>query len=268
MNYDIGFHTNVKSLLGASDEFFKDHKVFQVMVGSPRTLQIPSVTDITLLMRRHPEITVVYHGPYCVNLCKHQTDRAYMATLGFYIQMAKLLDPLGVKYIVTHIGGRGDMDPKDSMVSIWNFCQKWLMSTQGLNIKLCLENDSGSKNGSKMGHMAVLGKVVKACNDPRIRMTFDSEHAYAAGFDTTDVQLLKEFGQYIDVVHLNSVPKEVVFGGHLDRHSTTSFYDSTVSPIPVLDALYDGVRPFIMEVESPVYVKSNLEWLKENWKYE
>lgn len=262
---NIGMHTSVKSLLQASDEFFEEHKVFQVFVGSPRTLQVPSFTDLALFKKRHPEVEVIVHMPYVVNLCKNNSEKCYINTLSYMIRVAKELDKIGINYMVTHIGGRSkEQSIKDSTMQIWNFCQKWLMSTMECKIKLCLENDSGSKANTKMGHMNVLSLVVRRVNDPRIRMCFDSEHAYAAGFNTTDVELMKSFKDVISVVHLNSVPAEVVAGGHLDRHSSTSFYDSKVSPIPVLEVFDDGDFPFIMEVESPVFMKSNLEWLKEN----
>lgn len=261
----VGWHTSVKWLLQQDDKFFEVHKVFQVMVGSPRTLQVPSVTDLAILMSRHPDITVVVHAPYVVSLCKRVNDRNYVNTLGYCIKFAKILDKIGIRYFVIHIGARSeDMLVKESVLSIWNFCQKWLMSTLECNIHLCLENDSGSKKGTKMGHINVLQLVIRKVNDPRVRMTFDVEHAYGAGYDPTDETNLRKIEDIVDVVHWNSVPQNVVFGGHLDRHSTTSFYESKISPISQYRVLYNKERPFIFEVESLIYVKHNFEWLKEN----
>ena len=263
----IGYHTSVKNLLGKSDEFFTKYKVFQVFVGSPRSLQEPSYTDLSLLMKRHSDIEVIVHGPYCVNLCKSNAEKCYISTLSYYIKLAKALDRIGIKYIVTHIGGRSDQQTnKDSAIQILNFCQKWLMSTSECKIKLCLENDSGSKKGTKMGYVPLLATIVKRMDNPRIRMTFDTEHAYAAGYDLKDKEVLKEFVPYVDIVHLNSVPNEVEKGGHLDRHSTTSFYQSKEDPISVLEVFGKNSILFIMEVESEILVKSNYEWLKEFFK--
>ena len=75
--------------------------------------------------------------------------------------------------------------------------------------------------------------------------------------------LISKYKDIIDVVHWNSVPEQVEFGGHLDRHSTTSFYQSKISPMPVYNVLYNNKIPFIFEVESPLFVKSNFEYLKE-----
>lgn len=260
----VGWHTSVKELLTLSDEFFQKHKVFQVFIGSPRSLKVPSFTDLAILLKRYPHLEIVVHTPYVVNLCKNSGDTNYVATLGYTIAVAKELDKLGVKYLVTHIGGRPEtMSIKESTVNLLGFCQKFLWSTMDCKIKLCLENDSGSKKGTKMGHLKVLDTVIRKINSDRIRMTFDSEHAYAAGFDISSVGQLEQYKDIIEVVHWNAVPGQVEFGGHLDRHSTTSFYESKIDPISVYNVLYNGRRPFIFEVESPVYVKSNLTYLKE-----
>ena len=97
--------------------------MFQVFIGSPRTLSVPSITDLAIFVKRHPEVTLVVHAPYVVSLCKRQSENIYVATLSYLIRVAKLYDYLGIKYLVTHIGGRSlDMSVKESALSIWNFC--------------------------------------------------------------------------------------------------------------------------------------------------
>ena len=260
----VGWHTSVKDLLNCSDEFFQKHKVFQVFIGNPRSLNVPSFSDLGILLKRYPHLEIVVHSPYVVNLCKSSGDKNYVATLGYTIAVAQKLDELGVKYLVTHIGGRPEtMSIKESTMNLLGFCQKFEWSTQGNKIKLCLENDSGSKKGTKMGHLKVLSTVIRKMNSERIRMTFDAEHAYAAGFNIESEEEIRQYEDIIEVVHWNAVPSNVEFGGHLDRHSTTSFYESKANPLPVYNVLYNGKRPFIFEVESPVFVKSNLEYLRE-----
>ena len=56
-------------------------------------------------------------------------------------------------------------------------------------------------------------------------MCWDTEHAFANGFDLSDISLVEETLQVSSVVHLNSVPLNVVRGGHLDRHSDTLIED-------------------------------------------
>lgn len=261
----VGWHTSVKELLNTSEDFLRRHSVYQVFVGSPRTLAVPDFTDIGILKKRYPWLQIVVHCPYVVSLCRSSGDESYIRTLSYMIAVAKELDKIGVEYLVTHIGSRKeDMDVKESALNLWGFCTRFLFSTEGCKIKLCLENDSGSKKGTKMGHLRVLKLVIDKCNSERIRMTFDVEHAYAAGFDVENKEEILKYKDYIEVVHWNSVPQNVIMGGHLDRHSTTSFYESKANPLPSYEALYDGRRPFIFEVDSPVYVKSNLEWLREN----
>ena len=44
----VGWHTSVRDLLQRPDSYFVDHHVFQVFIGSPRTLSVPSITDCLL----------------------------------------------------------------------------------------------------------------------------------------------------------------------------------------------------------------------------
>lgn len=260
----LGFHTSLQRLLNESDKFFEVNKTFQVFLGSPRTLAFPKGNDLAILLKRRPDIEVVVHSPYVVSLCKNQADPNFMNTLKYYIKMANYLEGLGSIKYVTHIGARPEgMSVAESMRNIYWFCEKWLMATTGKEMILCLEVDSGSKKGTKMGHINVLKSIVEKLNNPRIRLCLDTEHAYANGMDIEDVTYLSSLKSLISVVHWNAVPKEVTKGSHLDRHSETDFYNSVVNPRFAFDALYDGRIPFIYEVKDDKYVLSNNRYVKE-----
>ena len=104
-----------------------------------------------------------------------------------------------------------------------------------------------------MGSVKILEAVIRNIDSPRIRMCFDSEHAYANGMDLNNSKRLMQIADIIEVVHFNSIPSNVIQGGHLDRHSETLLEECKegISYIMnVYNYLYDGNRPFILERSS------------------
>lgn len=258
----IGWHTSVANLNSESIEYFDKCKTFQVFIGPPKRLQIPNLDPIKLLLSNHLDLDIVVHGPYVVSLCKSISEPIVQATLSYYSYLANNLKDTPVKYIVTHIGGlsKGD-DIKMGAVYIYDFCLRWLAATPNSNMILCLENDVGSKKGTKMGYIKILASIVKKINSPRIRLCLDVQHSYGAGFNLTEDKL-DILNDYVSVVHFNAVPKYVEFGSHVDRHSETSLDESKVDQFLVYKKLYNGVRPFIFEVNGEPYISRNIEWLR------
>lgn len=262
----LGFHTSIVELLGKDYDYFLKHKVFQVFIGSPRSYNEPVNDYIKLLMDKIRmfglDIIVTVHSPYWVNMAKDVTDDNYINTLKYSIRMAKALNGTGINKYVTHVGSRPEsMSVEQSYNNIKNFCKKWLIATEGTDTIMCLENDSGSKKGTKMGSLNILYKIVKELNNTRLGITFDSEHAYANGFDfdSNRLELLKP---YVQVVHWNAIPEEVECLSHLDRHSSTSLRDSKpgVDVMNVYDHLYSDI-PFIFEVKDYEIVLDNLKFI-------
>ena len=129
---------------------------------------------------------------------------------------------MGARYIVTHVGAISPNQTKSAQEVLYNFCMDWLEATNNHKTILCLECDAGSKKGTKKGSLSLLFNFVSRLNHPRIRICFDTEHAYANGFnlDSNKIDYLLE-SQFVSVVHLNSIPNEVELGSHLDRHTST-----------------------------------------------
>lgn len=262
----VGWHTSVKFLLKQNNSYFVDNKTFQVFIGSPRTLKIPSFEELRLLKRLHPEIDIVVHTPYVVSLCKNPAEPITAATMRYYIEMARQLDISNVKYMVSHIGGISSKETiKRGAVYIYDFCLKWLQATEGTRTILCLENDCGSKAGTKMGYAKILAAIVKKINNPRIRMCLDTNHAYSAGFELS-IDNLNKLKPYVSVIHFNAIPSYIEFGCHLDRHSITSLDESKEDMYKVYKLLFNNEIPFIYEVEGEPYITRNNKWLQNKIK--
>lgn len=244
----IGYHV--------SPDNIGNRKVYQVFLGSPRKYYASNAYRIS----KYKSKIIVVHAPYWTNLVKPVNDRNWIATLKHTVQTCNALSAVGQKYYVIHVGARKEYQSvSEGMDSLREFCLRFLSRTQGTNVKLCIENDSGSIKGTKMGSVNILSKVITDINSSRIKMTYDVEHSYANGFDLSDRDRLKSIANNIAVVHFNPIPKIVDRGSHLDRHSTTTFYNSKYGfdyINNVYQVLYDGKRPFIIESQESYALKS------------
>lgn len=243
----VGLHVSPSELKGTE---LKDlgMRVFQICSQSPRQYTTPNLSFLEGVDLEGCDLVI--HSPFWVNLCKCPSEPIVKRTMGYCVDMSREMTKHNLKWFVVHIGGRGDVEPRNSVKYIINFCLQWLYLTDGQDTILCLENDSGSKNYTKMGSVKILEHVVKTVNSPRVRMCFDSEHAYANGFDLSNVERLRELAPIIEVVHFNSIPENVVRGKHLDRHSETYLRSCKEGPYYIMNVykeLYNGERPFILE---------------------
>lgn len=257
----IGYHVSGDFIDAVDFAKSKGVEVVQTFSGSPRKYTNPDLSKFTGV-----SIDAVIHSPYWVNLCKPQTEKAYQTTLKYTIAISFEMSKYGIKRYVTHIGGRGDYGVKYSLKSIYDFCLRWLYATKGQDTILCLENDAGSKNDTKMGKLAALYTVVSEINNPRIKICFDSEHAYADGFDLNNIKVMEMMKPYVGVVHWNSIPQNVVKGGHLDRHSSTLLKDCKEGENyikNVYNVFYNDWIPFILERERDIALQ-DLEWIRKS----
>jgi hypothetical protein len=93
------------------------------------------------------------------------------------------------------------------------------------NLIICLENDAGGKD-NKAPRLTSILRTVRSARSKGIEnvgICMDTEHAYAAGESMFSIGL-----EEVDIIHLNSIPKQVKFGGHLDRHSLTPLAESKI----------------------------------------
>lgn len=201
-------------------------QVYQIFLGSPQRL-MPDNLDAFAGMRVPDNIKVVAHGPFVYSLVCSPTESLWRASLKACVACSQFCNQVGIKYYVVHPGGiKPYQDKKSGYLALLNFVFKYLEMTWGLDTILSLENDPGSSTGRKITDVNLLYKAVKEISDPRVRITYDTEHAYASGFNISDMDKLVKLMDYVSVVHMNSVPKEVKFGSHLDRHSSTRITES------------------------------------------
>ena len=98
--------------------------------------------------------------------------------------------------------------------------------------KLFIENTTKNQEGNSLfSKFESIISFVKDMNKPWLKVCYDDEHAFAAGWLSLvagefDISDYPEIG----LVHLNSIPFEVVRGSRLDRHSDTTIYEGQLTP--------------------------------------
>lgn len=214
-------------------------RTFQMYFSNPRRWERPNPSAVkrffseNLSMIRDsdkPNFNLVIHGPFGVSLAKYEQ---YQFISRYFLECSCLVEDLSfiesqdTVNLVTHMGSRvvgKSLD--DTLKHIRDLIMMWEYNTLGHKSVLCLENDAGSKKGTKLGSVKFLKKLLDMEQSlSRVKMCWDTEHAFANGFDLSDVSLVNDTLRVSSVVHLNSVPPNVVRGGHLDRHSETLIVD-------------------------------------------
>lgn len=127
--------------------------------------------------------------------------------------------------------------------------------------KLLLENDAGSKiNDAPTLRNLISAKEAMLHSGLNVGLCVDTQHAYAAGDSLFSIN----FRDNVDLIHLNAIPKNVKFGGHLDRHSKTLLKDSkngTNFIRKILSLIVPGT-PLILERTNYDIIINDIQTLK------
>jgi deoxyribonuclease-4 len=164
----------------------------------------------------------VFHGIYLCALAAE--DEALLArsidSLTNYLKLAEAIQVEGVLFHPASHKGRGYETIEKQFVDAVHHVLKEAPGTPWL----ALENSAGMGDhiGSKFEE---LGRLIKAIDSPRIKVCFDTQHAFAAGYDiaTPDgvAAAMDEFDREIGVnlikaVHCND--SKTPLGSSVDRH--------------------------------------------------
>jgi deoxyribonuclease-4 len=162
------------------------------------------------------------HGLYLVNLA---TDSPELLSKSYDALVADMESAhlLGAAGVVFHIGSHKGAGLAERISQVVEWCSRILSATPD-DVWLVLENSAGM-GGSVGSKLSELGLIVKSVGDERAKVCFDTQHAFAAGYDVKTREglnrTLDEFDQHIGLerlvlVHAND--SRVPLGAGLDRH--------------------------------------------------
>lgn len=219
---NVGFHADIANV----DQFLGHFSAFQFMLPNDKPWEsfvLDRYVHGKLRAVQESGAEIVFHGPFWQVLTRpHKMNKLSLRAIHEHFDCLRLV---GGRSLVIHPGGLGNLkNPEDSVTAVQSvdFLYKLMVNLapripEGMT--LYLENTPGSKGGTKGLLTAEISQVVSmltASGVKNIKLCYDTEHSYAAGESR---ELVAGYLEQAGLIHLNSVPSEVMFGSHLDRHS-------------------------------------------------
>ena len=168
--------------------------------------------------------TAFAHDSYLINL--GSPDPAlHKKSLDAFVHELERAEALGLMALVFHPGSHMEKGEDDALKRIANSVNQAHDKTPGAKALTCFENAAGQ--GTNVGHrFEHLAKLIELTEDKkRISVCFDTQHAFAAGYDLRTEEsyekVFKEFDKivgtrWLKAFHLNDSKKEL--GSRVDRH--------------------------------------------------
>lgn len=167
---------------------------------------------------------VIAHDSYLLNLGAPD-DRSRRRSIAGFIDELERCELLGIPYLVAHPGAHVGSGEEAGLATIAHSLDEALKSCPGFAVKVALEITAGQGTnlGYRFAHMAQI--FDRAAENDRLRLCFDTEHAFAAGYDLRSAEgYERAFSELDEAVglsrlvafHLNDSKKPL--GSRVDRH--------------------------------------------------
>jgi deoxyribonuclease IV len=168
--------------------------------------------------------TVIAHDSYLLNLGSPDADLRKRSVAAFIDELERC-EILGVTNLVAHPGAHVGAGEAAGITTIAKSLDEIHRACPSYRTKVTLEITAGQ--GSNLGYrFEQIGAMIDATKESdRLRVCFDTEHAFAAGYDIRTKegyeQTFSEFDEAIGIdrlaaFHLNDSKKE--FHSRVDRH--------------------------------------------------
>jgi deoxyribonuclease IV len=167
---------------------------------------------------------VIAHDSYLLNLGTPDGPLRNRSVVAFIDELERC-EILGVSNLVAHPGSHVGAGEDEGIKTVARSLDEVHKACPGYNVKVTLEITAGQ--GSNLGYrFEQIAKIIDATRESdRLRVCFDTEHAFAAGYDIRTKegyeQTFMEFDEEIGIdrlaaFHLNDSKKE--FNSRVDRH--------------------------------------------------
>lgn len=167
---------------------------------------------------------VIAHDSYLVNLGAPDEALRKKSVAGFIDELERC-EGLGVPWLVAHPGSHVGSGEEAGIATIAKSIDEAHKACPGFVVKVALEITAGQ--GSNLGYsFQQMGRIFDAVKEnDRLRLCFDTEHAFAAGYDISNEEgyqrTFSELDEHIGIkrvvaFHLNDSLKP--FNSRVDRH--------------------------------------------------
>ena len=168
--------------------------------------------------------TIIAHDSYLLNL--GSPDKALKKrSIAAFVDELERCEVLGVKNLIAHPGSHVGAGEPQGIQTIAQSLDEVHRACPGYQARVSLEITAGQ--GSNLGYrFEQIARIIDATRESdRLRVCFDTEHAFAAGYDIRTEEgyehTFDEFDETIGIdrlaaFHLNDSKKE--FNSRVDRH--------------------------------------------------
>lgn len=167
---------------------------------------------------------VVAHDSYLLNLGSPDTTLRVRSVIAFIDELERC-EILGVTHLIAHPGAHVGAGEVEGIKTIAKSLDEVHTACPGYEVEITLEITAGQ--GSNLGYrFEQIANIMDATKESdRLRVCFDTEHAFAAGYDLRTPEgyerTFSEFNEMIGLdrlaaFHLNDSKKE--FHSRVDRH--------------------------------------------------
>jgi len=168
--------------------------------------------------------TVVAHDSYLYNFAAPDDVLRKKSVAGLIDEMERC-EALGVMYLIAHPGAHVGTGEEAGIQTIAKSIDEMHKACPGYETKLAIEITAGQ--GSNLGYrFQQVRQIIDASkNSDQLRVCFDTEHAFAAGYDLrTKEGYERTFAEFDETIgleilvafHLNDAKKDL--GCRVDRH--------------------------------------------------
>lgn len=227
-----GIHVSISGGITKSIEraIALDCESMQIFTSSPRGWRQRIIEDDEAAgFRKARELSnihpVIVHTPYLVNLSASNTE-LWNKSIASIASTLINSEKLGIEYVVTHVGGEPDV-PLEKRLDNLSAALVKIFEAADLGARcpvLLLENGAGAQS-STLSTLEGFTKIFKMTEGLPVACCLDTCHLFAAGFDISSGEKLKEFIKQADDLfglnrikawHLNDAKGGL--GSNLDRH--------------------------------------------------
>ena len=206
-----------------------DCDVIQIFTKSSRqwAAQPYSKEEIRNFLTNQKEtgiVTVIAHDSYLLNLGSPDEGLRKRSVRGFIDEMERC-ETLSIPYLIAHPGAHVGSGEEEGIKAIGRSLDEIHKACPGFKARIALEITAGQ--GSNLGYrFEQIRSMIDATEESdRLRVCFDTEHAFAAGYDIRAKEGYEQtFGEFDEIIgikllaafHLNDSKKE--FHSRVDRH--------------------------------------------------
>lgn len=274
---DLGAHVSTAGGISKAVERAQEigAETIQIFASSPRAWAFKALAENHVLAFREGVEeagikSTFIHGLYLVNIggTPELVEKSVIA-LG---QTMHAAGQIGAEGVIFHSGSHKGVG-FDAVLDQAADALTRVLAGSPPDVQLIIENCAGM--GAQIGaSFGELGRLMKAIDNPRLKICLDTEHAFAAGYNIADpdgiegamAEFEKEIGlDRLVVVHANDA--KVEFASGVDRHENIGEGHIGIAGFETIMAHSAFQRvPFLLEVpgeDKKGPDKANLDRLKE-----